>query len=233
MKLYLDLVFLINIWLDFLILLTVSILLKRNIKLKRIILGSITGGLTIFILFLKLNNIALFLFKFIVSFLIIITTFSYKNLKYTLSNLGYFYLVSIILGGGIYLLSDTFAYSSKGLLMYQDGVNFNYFLLLILSPIIIFFYIKETKKLKNNFSNYHKVDIIYKKKIYHLNGYLDTGNNLFDPYQKRGIILVNINLEYNLKDIIYTPYETLNHKGLIKCLKPDKIYVDKKNLLII
>ncbi len=228
MKIYLDLVFFINVWLDFLILITVSLLLKRNIKFKRIILGSLVGGLTIFILFLNLNNFFLFIFKFLVSFLIIITTFSYKNLKYTLSNLGYFYLVSIILGGGIYLLSDTFSYSSKGLLMYQSGVNFNYIILLIISPIVIIFYIKETKKLKENYSNYHKVDIIYNKKIYHLNGFLDTGNNLYDPYKKRGIVLVNLKLNYNLKDVIYTPYESLNFNGLVKCLKPEKIYIDNQ-----
>ena len=228
MKLYLDLIFLVNLWFDFLLLLSVTILLKRNIKFRRIILGSLVGSLTIFILFFNLNNITLFLFKITISLIMMLVTFSFKNIKYTLTNLGYFYLVSIILGGGMYLLSDSFSYSSHGLMLYKNGMSFNYLVLLILSPIIIFFYIRETKKLKNSYSNYHKVDIVINRKTYHLNGYLDTGNNLFDPYQKRGIILVNMNLEYNLKDIIYTPYETLNHKGLIKCLKPDKIYVDKK-----
>ena len=88
------------------------------------------------------------------------------------------------------------------------------------------FYIRETFKLKNNYSNYHKVDLLYKNKLYHLNGYLDTGNNLKDMYKKRNVILVNL----NLKDIeyIYTPYNALNHNGILKCIKPDKIYVDKK-----
>lgn len=227
MKLYLDLIFLINIWFDFLLLMSVSILLKRNIKFKRIILGSIIGGLTIFILFLNLNNIELFLFKILVSILMIISTFSFKNLKYTLTNLGYFYLTSIILGGGLYLINDSFLYSSSGLLMYQDGFSFNYLFLIILSPVIIIFYIKNSLKLKDNYSNYHKVDIVYNKNIYHLNGYLDTGNNLYDPYKKRAIILVNLNIDYNLEDVIFTPYESLNHQGLVKCLKPDKVYVDK------
>ena len=227
MTIYLDLVFLINIWFDFLLLLSVSILLKRNIKFKRIILGSIIGGLTIFILFIKFNNILLFLFKILVSILMIITTFSYKNIKYTLTNLGYFYLTSIILGGGLYLISDLFKYNNNGLVFFNNGFRINYIFLLILSPIIILFYIKNILNLKNNYSNYYKVDILYKNKIYHLNGYLDTGNHLKDCYKKRSIVLVNLKLDYNLEDIIYTPYNTLNYNGIIKCLKVDKLYVEK------
>ena len=146
MKLYLDLIFLLNIWFDFLLLLSVAWLLKRNIKIKRIFIGSLIGGVTIFILFINLGEIELFFFKIIVSILMIIATFSYKNLKYTLTNLGYFYLCSIILGGGMYLLNDSFAYSSNGLLLYKNGMNLNYFILLLLSPLILIFYLKQTKK---------------------------------------------------------------------------------------
>ena len=225
MKLYLDLIFLVNLWFDFLLLLSVTILLKRNIKFRRIIFGSLVGSLTIFILFFNLNNITLFLFKITISLIMMLVTFSFKNLKYTLTNLGYFYLVSIILGGGMYLLSDSFSYSSNGLMLYKNGMSFNYLVLLILSPVIIFFYIRETKKLKNSYSNYHKVDIVINRKTYHLNGYLDTGNNLYDPYKKRSVILVNIELDYK-NNFIYVPYSSLNHEGVVKCLKPKKVLID-------
>lgn len=222
MKLYLDVIFIINIWFDFLILLCVSLLLKRNIKFKRIIFGSLFGSLTFFLLFLKLNSSLLILYKLIISILICIITFSFKNLKYTFNNLLYFYLVSIILGGGIYLLNNSF----KSVLTLNRSLN--YLILLIISPIIIFIYLSQTKNLRNNYSNYHKVDILYKNKLYHLNGYLDTGNNLFDPYKKRKIILVKLNIKYDDTSIIYTPYESLNNVGVIKCLKVDKLFVDKK-----
>lgn len=227
MKLYLDLIFLINIWFDFLLLMTVSILLKRNISIKRIILGSVFGGLTIFILFFKLNSVLLNLYKFLISVFMILITFSYKDFKYMISNLAYFYLISIILGGGLYLLSDCLV-SSNGLLLYRNNFSINYLVLIIASPIIVIFYVKQSLRLKDNFANYHKVDIFYKKKLYHLNGYLDTGNNLIDPYKRRKVILVNLNLKYDLNEVIYTPYESLNNQGVVKCLKPDKLYVDKK-----
>ena len=69
MKIYLDLVFFINFVFDFLLLLTVNIILKRNISIFRILIGSIIGGISIFLLFIKLNSITLFLFKLIISIL--------------------------------------------------------------------------------------------------------------------------------------------------------------------
>lgn len=228
MKLYLDLIFLINIWFDFLLLLTVAILLKRKILLKRIILGSLIGGLTIFILFIKISNSILFILKIFISILMIISTFSFKNIKYTLTNLGYFYLSSIVLGGGLYLISDTLSYNHNNLIFYYNGFKFNYLILIIISPIIISIYLKLSKSLKNHYNNYHQVDIMYKGTIYHLTGFLDTGNHLVDCYKKRKIILVHLTLNYSLEEIIYTPYNTLNNNSILKCLKIDKLYVDKK-----
>ena len=92
MKVYLDLVFLLNTAFDFLLLTTTSYLLKRNVKLKRIILGSVIGGLSIFLLFLKLNNFTLFIFKVVISIVMILSTFSFKNFKYFINNLIYLYL---------------------------------------------------------------------------------------------------------------------------------------------
>ena len=45
LKIYVDLVLFLNIAMDFLLLLSVSMVLKRNVKFYRIILGGITGGL--------------------------------------------------------------------------------------------------------------------------------------------------------------------------------------------
>ena len=75
MKVYLDLVMFINFFLDFLLLLGVSILLKRNVKLGKIIFGAFIGGLSILILFFKMNSIELFLFKFVISIVMILVSF--------------------------------------------------------------------------------------------------------------------------------------------------------------
>ena len=109
MKVYLDYVFFLNFSFDFLLLLTVSIILRRNIPIKRIILGALVGGISIFLSFIKLNSIQLFLFKLIISILMIIVPFSYKNIRYTIKNISYLYLSSIVFGGALNLLNIQFS----------------------------------------------------------------------------------------------------------------------------
>ena len=116
MTLYVDLLFFLNLYLDFLILMTTSIVLKRHAPLKRIILGSLMGVITLLILIYPLNNISLFIFKIVVGLLMNIITFKYQNLKYTLTNFIYFYMISIILGGFIYYLNLEFSYTTLGLI---------------------------------------------------------------------------------------------------------------------
>lgn len=89
MKIYLDMIFMLNFCFDFILLLSVSIVLRRNISIKRLLLGSTLGGLSIFVLFMKINSFELFLIKFVISLLMLLVTFKYKDLKYTLRNLGF------------------------------------------------------------------------------------------------------------------------------------------------
>ena len=87
MTVYIDLVCIINFIYDFLILLTVSFTLKRNRKIYYYILSSLIGVLSIFLLFLKINNVILFLLKILISIIMVIVAFGYKSIKYTISNI--------------------------------------------------------------------------------------------------------------------------------------------------
>ena len=88
-KIYLDIIMLLNFAIDFILLLTVSLILKRNIKITRIMLGAFIGGISILFLFFNINSIILFLFKLIISVIMILITFGFKTIKYTLVNLLY------------------------------------------------------------------------------------------------------------------------------------------------
>lgn len=238
MKIYLDVIFLINFVFDFLLLMSVSIILKRNIKVSRIILGALLGALSIFLLFIRLNNLTLFLFKMLISIIMVLITFKYKSFKYTLINLSYLYLSSIILGGFLYFLNIQFSYKNEGIIFFHNGFSINLIVLIITSPLILYIYIKSNKKLKLSVSNYHQVDIIFNdgKKL-KLNGYLDTGNCLYDQYKHRPIVLVHSSkIKYSYDNVIYVPFKTLNNNGLIKCIKISKLIIDNrktyKNILL-
>lgn len=210
---YIDLLFLLNVFLDFLLLLSVCYILNRNVKLRRIIYGSIIGGLSTFLVFIKLNNIELFIIKIFISLFMTLITFSFKNIKYTFKNLEYLYIVSIVLGGFLYLAKLKFN-------------NLYILILIFISPIILYLYYKQTKNIKT-ISYYHKLDIYYKGEIFKLNAYLDTGNKLKDPYLNRDIIVIN-NIIKNIDDFILVPIDTIDNHSLLKCIKVDKVLIDNK-----
>ncbi len=230
MKVYIDLVILLNLYLDFLLLLTTSIVLKRKTSLKRIFLGSLVGSSTTFFLFFSISNFLLFLLKIGIALLMVITTFRYINYKYTLSNFLYFYMISIILGGFLYYLNIEFNYTKLGLLLLEHNLNGNVIFLPVCSPIILFFYIKQQRKLKTTYQLSYKIKIVLKnQKEYQLNAFLDTGNRLVDPITNKPIILLEKGIleEKNLP-FYYIPFQSLNNKNLLKCIKPLYIEIENK-----
>ena len=229
MKIYLDLIMILNFFLDFALLLTVSIILKRNIKLTKLMLGAFFGGLSIIILFLNINNILLFILKVLISILMILISFGYRNIKYTLVNLLYLYMSSIILGGFLYLLNLEFSYKHIGIIFYNNGLSINFIFLIIFSPTILYIYIKQTKKLRYNYSNYYTVEIYVKGKNYKYTAYLDTGNLLKDTLTNKYVVLIDKRkILFNIKEFRLIPYIGVNGNNMIKVIKIDKLVFEGK-----
>ena len=223
MRIYIDLFFLLNIIMDYIIVLGVSIILKRRTTKLKILLSSLLGGLSSLIMFTNINRILL---EIITIILISIIAFNYKNIKYTIKNIIYIYLISTLLGGIIYLFNSNV----------KASIPLTYLIIIIISIEVTILYIKEIRKIKNTYNNYYKVDIYFKdKEKISVVGFLDTGNNLYDPYKKRPIIILS--LKYKIEEkYLLVPYHTINGEGLLKCIKPDKIYIEgigyKTNLLV-
>ncbi len=211
MKVYFEFVFIVNFLLDFMILYGTKKLLKINNKNYRIFFGSLIASLTSIVLFIDINSVNLFIFKFILSIFIILVSFGKNNF---FNNLFYFYLISIILGGVIYLFD------------LNSSFYFNFLILITIFPIIIFMLVKEFLSYKNTYANKYEVTIYIKNKKYSLEGFIDTGNRLVSPIKKEPIILVNLKL--NVNNIIYVPYKALNTEGIISCVRPDKVIIGSK-----
>lgn len=231
MKIYLDIVLLINFGFDFLLLLSVSLILRRNASIYKLLIGSFIGSISILTLFMKINSIQLFFIKLIISILMCISSFKYKNIKYTIKNIIFLYISSIVLGGALYLLNIEFSYKNQGIIFYKNKLSINFIILIITTPIILYIYIKECKSLKTNYSNYHKVEIKINNETIKCNGFIDTGNKLKDPYKKRPIILMNNNY-LEKKDInkIIVPAHTIMGTKLIECIKINNLKIDNNEI---
>ena len=88
---------LLNFLVDLLLLFSVAIVLRRQTNLRRLLLGALVGGITILSMFVEMNSVVLFLVKIVISVLMCLIAFGYRNIKYTLNNLFYLYTSSILL----------------------------------------------------------------------------------------------------------------------------------------
>lgn len=216
MTIYIDLVILLNYFFDSLILLTVNTTLKRNISLKKILFVSLLGELSL-LGFLLSNKYLLILLKLEISLILNILTFKYKDIFYTVTNVLYFYMVSIILGGFIYYLKLN---------------NLSYFFILLLVPLILYLYIKQNLNMKTTINKTYPLTIYFpNKRKLSLTGFVDTGNKLRDQVTKKWVVLVNKKLlqgVIRIRTPIYVPYHSLNNKGLVECIKPEKLVIEGK-----
>lgn len=207
---YIDELIMLNFIIDFLILKTTSSILKLNTKTSRLIISSIVGEISLLYLFINFNNIELTLFKLLIGVIMNLISFGYINLKDFIKNLLYFYMFSFFLGGTLYYLKI------------ESLVKYKYYLLLI--PIIMNILKKLTYNLKNIIKLRHKVTIYLKNgNVLYLNGYMDTGNTLVDPYTNKNVIIINKDIK---EKFFLVPFKTIENSSLLKCFKPKKVYID-------
>lgn len=225
MTIYLDLVVLLNFVFDFLILKGVNYILKRNVGIIRVIVGTVFGSLTLVLLFVNFNII---IYKILVSIIMLLLTFGYKDIKYFIKNFVYFYMVSMLIGGAVEILRNQFIYSTEGLSFKSHNLGYSYIIVLIVSVFIFIKYLKAFNYLKTNYSNYYKCKVVFDEKEILLNAFLDTGNKLRDPYTKKSIILISLDklTDIRIRSPVYVPFNTLNNHGLLKCIKADKIEIN-------
>ena len=231
MIVYLDLIFFMNFIYDFLLLITVSSVLKRKRKIIYHFISAFVGALSVFLLFLNINNIILFLLKILISIIMCLVSFNYISLKYTLNNLLYLYMSSTILAGFLYLLNVEFSYDHLGIIFIFKGLSINAIILIIIAPISLLYYCACSKKLSLTYKLYYRIEIVFDEEVIKCLALFDSGNSLKDPITKKSIIIVNkkkLLKVYNIRDPIYVPYQTINNNTLMECFKPDYIIINNQ-----
>lgn len=228
MKIYLDYVFLINFLYDFILLLALSIVLKRNISKIRLFLGALFGSLSFFILLFDISSLLFFILKMLLAIIMLLITFSYKDLKYTLNNFIYLIILSVLMGGVLYLINIEVGYSNVGMIFFTNGKSLNLMLLIVIGFISTIIYSKYLRKTKRENNKKYKTTLFIDNQKLNLTGFLDTGNDLL--YFKKPVLILNKNIKLDLtdKNICYVPFTTLNSTGVMKCIKLDKIFIEEK-----
>lgn len=155
----------------------------------------------------------------------VIVTFKFKDLKYTALNLLYLMILSIILGGFLYLINIEIGYDNVGMIFFANGKSINCFILILCSLLVVLIYTKVERNYKKNIDFNYEVNLYFNDTKLKLNGFIDTGNSLYDPYFNKPIMILNKGFNLDCEKFILVPFKTINETGLMKCYFIDKIYV--------
>lgn len=205
---YIEKIFILNFLLDFMILYGTKRILKISCKYYRLVFGALVGAFSTFFLFWHLSSGQLLIYKLLISVFMILCCFGIKDF---FNSFFYFYVLSILLGGLIYLFS-------------LNAYTISYIGLIVSCVFMLWMFIGKLFLYRVKYSDKYLVSIVISGKCYELEGFIDTGNQLRSPYKGEAVILVN--LELSMSNCLFIPYKALNTTGVIPCVKPDKVMIN-------
>jgi stage II sporulation protein GA (sporulation sigma-E factor processing peptidase) len=193
MVVYIDILFAVNLILNYFILLAVSILLKRKDKRLRILAGAAFGALySLFIFYPQLTYLYSIFVKIIASVIIVLITFKCSNIKTFAKLIMFFYLISFLFGGIIFAV--WLFVSPPGMLVHNGVLYIDISpVLLILAGAGCYIIIAIASRLLNKSrftSGIYSVDIEMFGISVRLDAMLDTGNSLCDTITGAPVIVV-------------------------------------------
>ncbi len=185
MTFYIDVIFLENIIMNYIILFATGLIIRKDLKHVKIFISSIIGAT--YAIMSYISNLEVYknqIIKFILSVVMIYIAFAPKSVKIMFKNIIIFYLTSFCFGGAayylLYYISPQQIKNINGILIGTYPIK-----IAILGGILGFFVINIGLKIAKNkidkYSIYYDIEIGYKEKKVETKVILDTGNLLVEP----------------------------------------------------
>lgn len=202
MTIYIDVVFIENLIMNYIILYGTAIISKVTPKQIRLIIASTIGAIYAIIAYMSILKIySTFILKIILSIIIIYIAFNPQNIKTMLKQLILFYLASFVFGGAAFFL--IYVVKPQDIIL-RNGVFVGTYPLKIailgaivgFSIIVLAFKIVRNKLSKK--SLFCNVKIKLNNNEIDTTALIDTGNLLKDPISNMPVIVVERTLLYDI-----------------------------------
>jgi len=226
LEVYPDIIFILNFFLDLILLFLLKKVNRKKSSILRIILSAMVGGIFAAITgtLLYLNVFLRFLFMNILAALLMIRiAFGKLSKEDFLKQVIVLYLITYFVGG---LVNSIYYHTNirmalinfgKGLPFSNISWKFVVRIFLILIPLSIFLlWLLRCYKLRTSLT--YDVTLVLQDRSIKTKGLMDTGNCLYDPIYKKPVMVV----ENSLMEQILSP-------ELIQCLDEAKKYLSDKN----
>ena len=210
MTIYIDIVFIENLLMNYIILFATGIILKIEAKHIRLILASLVGAIYTIIAYVSAFKIYSNIFlKFILSLMIIYIALNPKSIKKLFKYTLIFYLTSFVFGGAafalIYIVKPQEILKNNGLVLNSNSLKV-IFISAIIAFVIIIIGFKIVKNKISSKDMFCDIKIKLNQKQIETKAMIDTGNFLKEPITNTPVIVVEHTLLYECM-----PKEILNH----------------------
>lgn len=210
MTIYIDIVLIENLIMNYIILFTTAVVLKIKVNHIRLILASLLGAGYSIIAYMGIIKVySSIILKIILSVLIIYIPFNPQNIKKMCKDLLLFYLVSFVFGGAAFAL--IYIIKPQNILM-KNGLFLGTYTLktVMLGAVVAFcIIIGAFAIIKNKISKkdmFCEIEILINQKKIKTKAMIDTGNMLKEPITNVPVIVVEHILLYSCM-----PKEILNN----------------------
>ena len=249
---YIDVLFAVNLLINYVILRSCSMFVNLKENRLRIILGALIGAAyAVLIFFPDFTVLYTAISKFLISMLIVAAAYPFFTVRSYIKTLLVFYLVSIGFGGCVLCVFYFSDVGAKLGAVYSNGVfYFNLpWTILLLSGLLFCIAAKIFGIISNKAYVSHslkkKLLISYKNCTAEITALLDTGNSLVDPISLSPVIIAEYKLIKNLFsdevqnglermefDNIEWVLKDVNEKGLVTRLIPFSSLGKENGILI-
>lgn len=199
MTVYLDVVWALNVLLDWMLILLTQALMREKSKQYRIFSGALFASVIVPVTVYFPNSFfSTIIGKILFSLAIILIAFRFHTVSRTLKLLAMFYFVTFSVGGGMvaihFLAQRPAVINTNGLLTMNQGFGdpVSWLFVLIGFPLVWYFTKQRMDKhaaAKIKYDQLYPVRITVRKETFETDGYIDSGNQLIDPLTKRCVVI--------------------------------------------
>lgn len=245
MVVYADVLLIVNLFVNYVLLLCSSMIMKKHTQRLRILLGAAIGAFYGFVVFLpELPSLAEFALRIATTVLIVLGAFGYKNLPSFLRSFFTFFAVSFAFGGIMLVLWVTVA--PIGMIYNNGAVYFDIDLaVLAISTVVSFAVVSLIAHFTARRAPKDSVALVkisYKGKEVKLTALIDTGNSLCETFSGYPVVLGEAeSLEKIMPDAVrafidgddvssspemrLVMHKTVSGTGVLPVFRPDYIEV--------
>lgn len=227
MVIYVDVLFVVNFFITYLLLISTSFFAKSEIKQYRAVFASVLGGLySLVIIFDKLNFLLSAIGKIFASLLIVFVAFGFIRVWTYFKNFIIFYFSNVLFLGVISAICMFF--SPKGMTVKNSNVYFDISATQLLvsafcAYLVTYIIIKITNRTLAK-GEIYSLSIFVDNNEYKFYAFADSGNKLREPFSDYPVIIVDKSkMPEKCERLI--PCQTVSGQVMLKAFKPDKIII--------